>query len=156
MLFSRATLTDKEQMIDEKLIAAHQLVVDESERQPAWWAEHTAWAFLATHLTASLLLWKGGWDILSAVFGLVLGTTVIYATRSPVLLAMLGSKGKFLRLTLLALIVYYVVKLIMDPSISLASSILSMLLLLSSDYFAACQPPRPRKRSRSVSQGGVA
>jgi hypothetical protein len=143
-------------MIDQKIIATYQFVVDETERSPGWWAEQTAWAFIAADVVATALTWKGGWDILWVALTLIFGTSMIICSRDPVQLALIGANGKFQRLGLVALVVIFATLLVFVPSINIASDLLSTFLFSSTQYFAACQPPRPRKRRQTVAQGGAA
>lgn len=145
-------------MIDQKMIAAHQWIVDESERQPGWWVEQTAWAYIATDITATALKLDSVWDIVAVACTLALGRLMILLSRSPALMASIGASDLSLgvRFTLFALDVYYIVRLFMEPNIERAAFVLSSVLLLSCNYFVACKPPRPRKRRQTVAQGGAA
>lgn len=142
-------------MIDQKIIDAHQWIVDESERKPAWWVEQTAWAYIAADLTAVALAWDSGWDILVAAIGLALGAVLILTSRSDALMASAAAQWVSLRVMLVALTVYYTVRLVIAPEVGRAAHLLALVVLTSCHYFAACQPPRPRKRRQSVARGAA-
>lgn len=142
-------------MIDQKIINAHQWVVDESERQPAWWAEQTAWAFIAADITAAALSWENTRDIVVVVLCLIVGTAMIVTARNAALLASLSERMMPHRMTFLALLGYQVYQIVNELTVTRAAHLLASVLLLSSYYFAACKPPRPRKRRQVFAQGGA-
>lgn len=142
-------------MIDQKVLAGFQWLVDESERQPSWWAEHAAWAGMAFGLVAYIL--ASGNDVklywIGALF--IVGALNIYACRVPSLLSAVGS-GWYARVLLGALLAIRIFSFVVAPENWRAAYIANDALLLALLYFAACQPPRPRKRRQTVPQGGAA
>jgi hypothetical protein len=143
-------------MIDEKLVSAHQWIVDLFQRQPAWWVEQTAWAFIAADIVAAALSWDSNWDIIIVLMTLGIGTSMIIASRNPALLASAATQAKPYRMMFLALLGYQLFILITTPVIDRLAHLLGTFLLTSCHYFAACQPPRPRKRRQVIAQGGAA
>lgn len=144
-------------MVDEKVIEAHQWVVDESERKPAWWVEQTAWAFIAADLVGIALLWHSGWDVFLVAISLVVGTAMILGSRNPALLSASAARAKPFRLFFIAMAAYKLACLVVGPNIGLAAHLLANLLLMSCQYFCACKPPRPRKpRTRTDAQPSAA
>lgn len=140
-------------MIDQKIIAAHQWIVDESERKPAWWVEQLAWAFIAAEVAASAFTWEGGWDILWLAISLGFGTVTIYIARSPALLSTSRMNSPSSRKLMLAITTYLGVSLLLTPDAGRLAHFLGMFLMTSWHYFAACEPPRPKKRRQAVAQG---
>ena len=142
--------------IDKKIISAHQWIVDETERQPAWWVEQTAWAFIAADIVAAALTWNSSWNILLAAMTLGVGALMIFASRNPAALAAGAEKSMPWRMLFLALAAHNAFALFMQADVGRAAHLLGTLLLTSCHYFAACQPPRPRKRRQHSTQRGTA
>jgi hypothetical protein len=143
-------------MIDKHLIAAHQWIVDVSERKPSWWVEQTAWAFIAADIVAAALSWDSYWNILVVVLTLGVGALMIMMSRNPALLSSSATKAFPSRMVFLLLLGYQIFNFVSKPDAVRAAHFLGTFLLTSCHYFAACQPPRPRKRSQAVAQGGAA
>lgn len=142
-------------MIDRKIIAMHQWIVDESERKPAWWVEQLAWAFIAAQIAASAFTWKGGWDVLWLAISLIFGTVTIIIARSPALLSTSKMNSPSSRQLMLAISIYLIVGLLVNPDAGRFAHLLGMLLMTSWHYFAACEPPRPKKRRQTATQGAT-
>lgn len=137
-------------MIDEKVIAMHQWIVDESERQPAWWAEQAAWAFGAVGLVTDALTWTSGWHFVAAALNLSAATLCIFASRTPVFFERISVNGGPARAIFWAIFAMRLGFLIVEPDASRTARVLHEACGLSFLYFASCKPPRPRKRRQVV------
>lgn len=147
-------------MIDEKLISAHQWVVDTSEKKPEWWAENLAWAYVAFGVIGYFLLKSTDSNPFSAYIfwtGLLLiaGAMMVVFARTPALFAMMGTK-KIMRVLFGADLVFRIVMFFSHPEHWRAAYMINSALLVSYCYFSACQAPRPRHRRRAVVQSGTA
>lgn len=132
--------------MDEKLISVHQWIVDETERKPAWWVEHTAWAYIAISIVSVALRWRSGWDVVIIAAVLAMGSRCILYAQNPAKLYADALRSMPLRVFLVFLTAYSVADLAIQRDTVSTTNLLSNLLLTSSYYFAACHPPRPRKR----------
>lgn len=125
--------------IDEKLIAAHQWVVDETQKQPAWLARQAA----------ILIFICGGIRYYSAQDWLGLVATVLLAglyfvvSFSP---AHFNSAGAAVGIRIVLMCMW-----VGQIAIQVAADKFSALMLISNlsivfwNYLAACKPPRPRQ-----------
>jgi hypothetical protein len=137
-------------MIDQKVMDAHQWVVDETERKPAWWAEQTAWAYAAIGLVSDALTWDGGWDVLFLALNLVVAAACILVARAPTCLSSVGASAGFSRAILWGLVALRLFGMAFAPDPAIAARLLHAMLGLSFLYFAGCKPPRPRAPRRQV------
>lgn len=142
-------------MIDQKVLAGFQWLVDESERQPAWWAEHTAWAGTAFGIVAYILAWNGEIELFWLGILFMAGGLMVYLCRVPLFFSMFGSRG-YVRAIFWVSLATRVAAFIAGPANWRAAYIANDALLLAFAYFAACQPPRPRRRRQAVAQRGAA
>lgn len=143
-------------MIDQKITAAHQWIVNVSERQPKWWAEHAAWVHVAIGLATSAATLDGGLSVVLAALNLAGATMWIWMARVPFLLAGVGSSG-MLRLIVWTVVVIRMAILTQTTELLRVAQMVEDLAGLSFLYFAACRPPPPRNRRRqAVVQGSTA
>lgn len=142
-------------MIDDKLLEFFQWIVDESEHQPAWWVEQTSWAFVAADVVAATLTWKGWWSMIGVLITLTLAASMIFSSKFPALFTVNASGAVKYRLAFLAFTAFDAVSLMVETNAGHAAKLLSSVLLVACYYFAACQPPRPRKRTQAITQGGA-
>lgn len=141
-------------MIDKKLLAAHQWVVDASERKPGWWAENVAYPITGLHVAPILLRLDSGWDGVAVLLLLALGACLISAARSESFLATLGA-DQSIRVIVLLLIAWDAFRLFVEPSGDRFARLIAGVIMMSYYYFAACKPPRPKNRKqRLVPQAG--
>lgn len=143
-------------MIDRRFVTFYQWVVDISERRPAWWIEQTACAYVAADIIAAVLTKTDASEMISIALTLFVGAVMIMASRIPPLLAVFATIGVPFRLFFLATTAFNTVILCLRPSAGNAADMLGSAMLMSYYYFAACRPPRPRKRRQLVAQGGIA
>lgn len=143
-------------MIDSRVISLFQRIVDQSERQPAWWVEQTAWAYVAAAIVATIHTNDGIWQVIGVAGALALATALIWSSKKPSLLAASASAVKPFRLGFLVLIGCNAVSLILHTNSGRAAQLLSSVLLTACYYFAACNPPRPRRRRQTAAQPDLA
>jgi hypothetical protein len=143
-------------MIDRKLISIFQWIVDVTERQPAWLVEQTAWAFVTADIVATVLTWHGFLSFIGATLTLAVGTYMIISSRIPALLAKNAETDGNFRLWTVAYTIYNFFDLCFHAKIGVAAHLLSSVLLMACYYFAACKPPRPRRRRQTFLQRGMA
>jgi len=132
-------------MLDDKLIAAHQWVVDVSEKKPGWWAEQTAWVYTVATIVARVLVWKGGWDAVMLFVGLIVGSGMVMGSRNEAVLKSL-SQTSWIRMFFASFTIFSGTIWLLDFKSQSFLYFVSSCMMLSYYCFAACQPPRPRKR----------
>lgn len=137
-------------MIDTKLIAAHQWVVDESQKKPGWWAEQAVMGATAMELVHSVLTWDSGWDAIVVLLVLIVAPLLVHAARTPHILKSLGQstwvRGLFLGLVALDAFTLFATDQIGINVIDLLGTV----LMLSYYCFAACDDPKPPKRKEKL------
>lgn len=137
-------------MIDEKLIAAYQWIVDTSQIKPRWWAEQSIMALTAIDIVRRVVTWKSGWDAVWLFIALTSSAILIMWTRNEVQFKSLG-EWKFLRVLMLSFSIFHFVEVWIADDTAM-----SILLWLSSTgmtsyyYFAACTEPKPRRRKEKL------
>jgi hypothetical protein len=141
-------------MTDQKVKAGFQWLVDESERQPAWWAEQVAWASVPFGVIACVLVQPDNGDWIGVAIIFLAGALAIIATRVKALFSMLGSAGFGRALIWVGLLVRLSL-FVANPAGWKVAFIINESLLLSFLYFAACKPPRPRRRRQAVAHGAA-
>ena len=139
-------------MIDSKLIAMHQWIVDETEKKPTWWAEQVIWPAFTIDMVVRVLTWKSSWiDMLIMFFLLTFGALLITAARNESMLKQLG-QSVAIRMMLLALLAFHIGTLFVAMRGVSMLYVVSGALTVSYYYFAACEAPRPKKRKQLVLQ----
>jgi hypothetical protein len=137
-------------MIDTKLIAVHQWIVDESQKKPGWWAEHVMLAATCLDIVRRVLTWKSGWDAVTLLITLIVATVLVKAARHEVLLKSIGDskwiRGFFLGLVALQLFFLFTTDQVGVNLLDVGAAI----FMLSYYCFAGCDAPRPRKRKEKL------
>ena len=137
-------------MIDTKLIAAHQWVVDETQKKPGWWAEQAIMAATTLEIVRRVVTWESGWDAVLLLLCLVVCAMLVHASRNPILLKSIGT-STWVRPFFLILVVLQLFTLPAGESIAVELiELISSIGMLSYYCFAACDDPRPRKRKEKL------
>jgi hypothetical protein len=136
-------------MIDQKVMAAHQWVIDKSQRTPAWWDEHLAWAFGIFNAIAYILANSG--NIQPFWLGIIVFASagMFWISREPFLLSFVGSKD-LIRWFFWVDFLTRTIQCAKDPTNWRAAYLLSAIVILLFLYFAACKPPHPRKHREAT------
>lgn len=126
-----------------------QPVIDLSQKQPHWWAEQVAYAYITSialrllisvsNGTAGVVVWT------ASAAGALLFSVLLLASKFPAVLAHMGVERVW-RFVWVALFVWGL------PLISGFETIvrsLTDLTLVFFYYFAACRPPKPPKKRES-------
>ncbi len=138
-------------MIDTKLIAAHQWVIDETQRKPGWWAEQVIMAGTAMEIVRKVVTWEGGWDAALLLLVLIVCALLVGAARQPPLLKSIG-QSMWIRGFFIGLSALHIFTLFTEPG-KVALNVLelvSSLCMLSYYSFAACDDPKPPKRKEKL------
>jgi hypothetical protein len=138
-------------MIDTKLIAAHQWVIDETQKKPGWWAEQVIMAGTAMEIVRKVVTWDSGWDAVLLFLVLVVAALLVSAARQPILLKSIGT-STWIRPFFLGLTALHLFTLFAEPG-KLALNMLELvaaLCMLSYYCFAACDDPKPPKRKEKL------
>jgi hypothetical protein len=142
-------------MIDQKAIDAHQWIVDVTNRQPAWWAENLAWAYVAFGIIGVALRPQAGGDLLWTGILIIAGVAMVFLAKHPPILSFIGAKA-LPRLFFWVDVVMRIVLFIGSAANWNLAYIANSCIALSFLCFAACKPPQPRKRRESVAHGSAA
>ena len=133
-------------MLDSKLLAAHQWIVDTSEKKPGWWAEQVIIPNTVVNIVSRVLRWEpDGWSSAMLVLTILVGALLVVAARNEAMLKTLGT-GVWFRVFLVGITLYSIVLMILKPSGIHGLDIVATALATMYYYFAACENPRPKKR----------
>jgi hypothetical protein len=139
------------QRIDARLVAsAYQAVVDWSQRKAEWWVEHAAIAFSVSMLAeAGVRGWftQPGHLCLVVVMAVWAAVVLLSARIAPEALQLLLSPEWVRRACFATTVLSDVLKAVTSPEPLLVLTVANDIAFLSVWYFAACEPPRPRKRT---------
>jgi hypothetical protein len=130
-----------------------QRLVDWAQKQPRWFGEQCAWAYIAFVLMRAVYAVSTGdpewldWFVVGS--GLLLGGVLIYASRSSWLFALLSHSGVGWRS-------WWLFWAILDLSWLISGMLTTTHLIRTSTdvalmacyYFAACKPPKPKEPKR--------
>lgn len=137
-------------MIENKLIAIHQWIIDATQKKPGWWAEQTIMGATAIDMVKLALTWDGVWSAVSLIMILLCATGGVLVARNESSLKLVGASF-IVRRFFIALVVYQVYLLFTSKQVSInILEVLSVLLVLSYYCFAACEAPRPKKRKEKL------
>ena len=137
-------------MIDDKLIDAHQWVIDETQKKPGWWAEQAIMAATALDLVRQVLKWEGGWDAVVVLILLVVSALLVHACKNPAFLKTFG-EAKYIRCFFMGMIAYRIYMMFTQPETGIyLLECFSSIFMLSFYYFAACNDPKPPKRKEKL------
>lgn len=137
-------------MIDTKLIAAHQWIVDETERKPGWWAEQAIMASITLDIVLRVATWSSGWDAVLLLLSLIIGAVLVHAARNEAFLKSLG-ESRGIRAFFLGLIAFQLFILFTEEKVVYnLMRVVSSIGMVSFYYFAACDAPRPKKRKEKL------
>lgn len=143
--------------LDAWLIARpYQGLIDLSGKSREWWMEQSALAtFVGGLANGGVLLATSrvpGWMVvLQALAVLVMAASIFLDSREPIFLEKTGQLHGVRRSAMVIYAVSGVFEAI-APSASTGPWIVLAAGLVSSFYFAACQPPKPREPRRKLQQ----
>lgn len=135
------------------LYKLYQRFVDKVQKKPHWLAEQCGWgqtvcAILRPFLVATPIT---GMEWFTLGMGLLCGAVLILVARVPAILA--GSTGPGWRLLWVWMLSVSIMGLFLRTSAErpeLAVRIVSDIFITSFYYFAACRPPKPRKKTEKA------
>lgn len=137
-------------MIDTKLIAAHQWVIDETQKKPTWWAEQVIMGATSLDIVHKVLTWNSGWDAVMLLLILVITAMLVHATKNPVFFKSIG-ESKRIRMFFLSFVVYHCATLFLEKDLAMnLLQTISTMFMGSYYYFAACEDPKPPKRKEKL------
>lgn len=136
-------------MIEDKLIAIHQWIIDETQKKPGWWAEQVIMAATLFEIVRKLLTWKSGWDAVMLLICLVTSTFLVMSARNEAELKIFNLK--WARGLFLSILVFQIYMLFTTSQVAInILDVLSATFMLSFYCFAACDAPRPKKRKEKL------
>jgi hypothetical protein len=142
--------------LDAWLIASpFQWLVDAIGKKREWWVEQCAYAYLVCGLMDSLVFFRGEhqrWVL--AGLTLIVAGFILLDAKVPALLERTAGLHNWRR----GFLVLWLVNLPLDLVREMPGAVVGIFAvtaMVSSYYFAACQPPRPRQPRRKLAPGGV-
>lgn len=144
--------------LDAWLLAGpYQWLIDVSGKKREWWVEQCAYAYLvAGMLDAFLTVGSDGKRWLLAGLTMVVALLIFLDAKIPAMMEMTAAMPHLRRLFLVVSCFSIPLRLL-EMSPRGAAAAIATLALLSSYYFAACRPPKPREpRRKMVMAGGGA
>lgn len=137
-------------MIDEKLIAAYQWIIDTSQIKSRWWAEQSVMALTAIDIVRRVVTWKSGWDAVWLLIGLMSSAILIMLTRNEAQFKSLG-EWTGLRLLMVCFSIYHLIDVLRGDNMAMSILLcLSSMGMTSFYYFAACTDPKPRRKKEKL------
>jgi hypothetical protein len=137
-------------MIDDKIIAVYQHIVDESEKKPGWWSEQSIMAATTLDIVIRVLNWSSGWDAVMLLICMVVAAMLVKVARNEVFLKSISSNFS-IRAFFLGLIAFQAfVMFTSDTMLYELMRMITSIFFVSYYYFACCENPRPKKRKEKL------
>jgi hypothetical protein len=135
--------------IDSWLInKPYQGLVDWSQKKPEWWMEQCAFILIVASGISHALNPAGftGWAIFTFMLDMVVAAVFFWYSKMPAAIRA-GAMNQGLRLFMLSLSILGIVQAFKYPLVKMICDFFYELAFCSVYYFAACEPPTPRKKT---------
>lgn len=136
-------------IIDDKLIGAHQWIVDTTEKKPTWCAEQSAYLNALVTIASSVITWEDGWDLALLCLMMIIAALLVFSTKNEAVFKRF-SEAHWVRGLFIAFTVINTFSLVQAPSGLGFLHLIGTVTMGMYYYFACCEAPRPKKRKEKV------